>query len=344
MKMPSASKAAIGGAVAIALLGGAWAATRDESAGSAQTTDDAYVQADYSTIAPKVAGAIAQVLVEDNQQVKKGQLLATIDDRDFRVVLASAEADLRSAQANVEGLRHQLARQSSLIEQAAETIQADAAAVALSQANAERYRDLAGDGSASRQEQQETASRLASDQAARRRDVAGHVATRAQLPILEAQLGNAQAAVARAQAAVDAARLNLSYTKIVAPVDGMIGQRTIRVGNYVQVGAPLLAVVPVSRAYVEARYRETQLAHIRPGQPASITFDALPGVQLQGRVESIAPATGVSFAAVAPENATGNFTKIAQRLAVRIAIAPNQAGVARLRVGMSAIPTVRTDS
>lgn len=137
--------------------------------------------------------------------------------------------------------------------------------------------------------------------------------------------------------------LALSYTRIVAPVEGVVGQRTVRVGNYVQVGTPLLAVVPVAKAYVEARFRETQLARIHPGQRATIAIDTLPGVELTGHVESIAPATGVSFAKVAPENATGNFTKITQRLAVRIALEPGQRDAARLRVGMSAVPTVSTE-
>lgn len=337
-------KSALGGLFVVALGGGAWALTHHEGNGSSQRTDDAYVMADFSTVAPKVAGSIARVLVEDNQAVKQGELLAVIDDRDQRVALDAAEANLRAAEANVTSLLRQLSRQTSLIAQASAAIDADSAAIALSQANATRYRDLAIDGSASRQEQQEAASRLASDEAARRRDVAGHVAVRAQVPILEAQLEDARAAVARAEAAVDAARLNLSYTEIRSPIDGVVGQRTARVGNYVQVGTPLLAVVPISQAYVEARYRETQLARIQPGQTAVMTFDTMPGVRLRGRVASIAPATGVSFASVAPENATGNFTKITQRLAVRIAIYPDQDGAKRLRVGMSVVPTIHTAS
>ncbi|WCM25985.1 HlyD family secretion protein [Sphingomonas sp. QA11] len=342
MPMPLATKIALGGLAAIALMGTTWSVTHDEGAASAQTTDDAYVLADSSTVAPRIAGQLMQVLVTDNERVRRGQLLATIDDRDYRVALASAEADQHAAEANAEGLRRQIARQDSVIAQAQAATEADAAAVMLSRANSGRYRDLAGDGSASRQEQQEADSRLASDQAASRRDMAGHVAAREQLPILRAQLGEAEAAISRAKAAVDAARLNLSYTQIRAPVDGVVGERTLRVGNYVQAGTPLLAVVPVRLAYVEARYRETQLARIRPGQPATFALDAAPGVTFKGHVESIAPASGASFAAIAPENATGNFTKITQRLAVRIAIDPNQPELDRLRVGMSVVPTVQT--
>jgi membrane fusion protein (multidrug efflux system) len=302
------------------------------------------VQADFSTVAPRVGGTIDRVLVEDNQPVSKGQLLATIDDRDFRVAVASAEAELRAAEASANSIHGNIARQGSIIGQSAATIDADEAAVALSQANARRYADLASDGSASLQEQQETASRLRADTAVRRRDAAGHAAARAQLPILQADLANAQAAVAKAQAALDAARLNLSYTQIRAPVDGVVGKRTLRVGNFVAAGSPLLAVVPLRQAYVEARFRETQLQRIRPGQHVIVRFDTLPGVELTGRVESIAPATGVSFAEVAPENATGNFTKITQRLAVRIVFDGNQPQARLLRVGISATPTIATST
>lgn len=342
MKMPVKARLATGGLVAVAVLGGGWAFAHIEASATRQTMDDAYVQADFSTVAPKVGGTIDRILVEDNQQVSKGQLLATIDDRDFRVAVASAEADLRAAEANARSTQGNIARQGSVIGQSAATIAADDAAVALSHANARRYADLATDGSASLQEQQETSSRLQADTAVRRRDAAGHAAAQAQLPILQADLANAQAAVAKARAALEAARLNLSYTQIRAPVDGMIGRRTLRIGNFVAVGTPLLAVVPLRQAYVEARFRETQLQRVRPGQHATVRFDTLPGVELKGHVESIAPATGVSFAEVAPENATGNFTKITQRLAVRIALDGGQPQTRLLRVGMSATPTVAT--
>lgn len=343
MTMPFAAKASMGGLVVIAVAGIGWGMSYDESTSSTQTTDDAYVQADFSTVAPRVAGTIARVLVADNQPVRKGQLLTVIDDRDYQLALASSLADLDAAKTRVEGVERQIARQTELIAQAKASIAADDAAVSLSQANAERYHDLASDGSASRQEQQEASARLASDQAVRQRDLAGHGAVRAQTPILQADLADARASVARATAAVNVARLNLSYTQIHAPLDGTVGQRTVRVGNYVQVGAPLLAIVPVEQAYVEAHYRETQLARIRTGQRAKIALDALPGVTLDGHVESIAPASGVSFSSIAPENATGNFTKIAQRLAVRIAIEPNQKAMKQLHMGMSVVPTIRTD-
>lgn len=342
MTMPKAARAAVIALAGATAIGGAWALTHDEADAATQTTDDAYVQADYSTVGPRIAGTIAKVFVKDNQRVRAGDLLALIDDRDQRVALASAQADQASAKARVARLRSALTRQAKLIDQAAAAIDADRAAIDLSDANAKRYRNLASDGSASQQEQQESASRLAGDLAAERRDTASHGAAQAQVSVLKADLADAQGVLAKADAAVHAAELNLSYTRILAPVDGVVGRRTVRVGNYVAVGEPLLAVVPVRDAYIEARSRETQLRAIRPGQPATIAIDMLPGVSLRGHVASIAPATGATFGEIAPENASGNFTKITQRLAVRIAIDPGQPDAARLRVGMSAIPAVET--
>lgn len=341
MKTPKRAYLLSGALVVVALLAGGWSVARNEASGDQQTTNDAYVQADFSTIAPKVSGQVAAVLVEDNQKVAKGQLLAVIDDRGFLIAIAAAEANLRAAEAQARGLAATLGRQSSVVGQAAAAIDADEASLALARVNASRYADLAADGSASRQEQQEAASRLRVEEAAHRRDTAAHASARAQISVLRSDLETAEAAVAKARVALDAARLNLSYTRITAPMDGFVGRRTVRVGNFVDVGAPLMAVVPLDQAYVEARFRETQLSRIRPGQAVEMRFDTLPDVVMHGHVESIAPATGVSFAEVAPENATGNFTKIAQRLAVRITIDPGQEGHRRLRMGMSVTPTIR---
>lgn len=340
MPMSKASKIAIGGLTLVAVGGAAWTMTNDEGSSARQTTDNAYVQADFSTVSPRINGTIADVLVKDNQAVKRGDVLAVIDDRDFRVALSSAEADLEIAEANVAALKGQLERQASVIAQASAAIDESRAALSLAEANAQRYGDLARDGSASRQEQQEAVSRLDANRAATAGKRSALAGAHDQLPILRAQLEQARGQSGRARAAVDAARLNLSYTRITAPIDGVVGQRTVRVGNVVQAGKTLLAVVPVSAVYVEARYRESQMANMRAGQRAFVKIDALPNLVLKGKVESIAPATGVSYADVMPANLSGNFTKIAQRLAVRIAIDSGQPGIERLRVGMSAIPTI----
>jgi membrane fusion protein (multidrug efflux system) len=190
------------------------------------------------------------------------------------------------------------------------------------------------------EEQQHAVSALDQQQAGQDRDRAALLAAQQQLDILRAGRDKALGALARAQAALDQAKLNLSYTEIRAPVDGMVGQRSIRVGAFVGAGTPLLAVVPLSQAYVIANFQENQLARMRQHQPARITVDSFPGLVLMGHVDSLAPATGVAFAPIAPDNATGNFTKIVQRLPVKITIDPGQPEAARLRVGLSVEPTV----
>lgn len=333
----------IGAATLCAVAGMAlYLFNRHESDAARQFTDNASVQADFTLVAPRVAGQLAELRVKDHQQVKAGDLLAVIDDRDWKVAAQSAQANVAAAQAAIAGLQAQLRRQTALIRQAAATVSADEAAIRLAQANWRRYRDLAGDGAGSRQEAQQADAQLRIHQAARERDVAAHSAARLQVDILQADLAKAQATLAQGEAALAGARLNLSHTRIVAPISGTVGRRTARVGAYVTAGSPLLALVPLDALYVTANYRETQLARLRPGQPVSIAVDTLPGVALKGRVASLAPASGLSFAPVAPQNATGNFTKVVQRLPVRIELEPGQPALGKLRVGMSVQATVAT--
>lgn len=330
------------GLVALVAAAGGWALSADEGSGRVQTTDDARVEADFSTVAPKINGRIDRVLVDEGTRVKAGQLIATIEDADQRAAVQAAQADLANARAAAAAARAQLARQGSLIAQASATVQADQSGIALAGANAQRYRNLASDGSASRQEQQQAADALSQAQAAYARDRAGESATRQQSDILQANVAAADAAVARAQAALATAMLNLRYTHIVAPIDGVVGHKTVNIGNFVQTGTPLLTVVPLQSVYVKANYRETQLRRIRAGQPVTLSFDLLPGVTLNGHVASLSPASGVALSAVGPENASGNFTKIIQRLPVKITIDPGQSAAAGLRLGMSA--TARVDT
>lgn len=312
------------------------------STASGQSTDDATLAADYTLVAPRVRGQIAQVLVEDNQVVKAGDLLAVIDERDYQTALQGATADLAVAQAREATLDAQLQRQQDVIRQAAATVTADQASVSFAQQNAARYRRLAADGTGTVEEQQRNDSTLSQQTALRERDSAALDTGRKQLTVLGAQRAEAAAAAERAQHALDQAQLNLSYTKIVAPVDGVVGQRSVRVGAYVDAGTMLLAVVPLQQIYVIANYRETQLAHVRAGQPATVTVDGLPGAAFRGHVDSVAPATGLTFAPIAPDNATGNFTKVVQRLPVKIVLDAGQPQMDRLRVGMSVIPRIDT--
>jgi membrane fusion protein, multidrug efflux system len=316
---------------------------RPESGAATQSTDDAYVQADFTTVAPQVSGTIQQVLIEDNQPVKEGDLLATIDDRDFVVALNQAQAQVASAQASVVSLGARLVQQETTIRQALAALAADDAGLELARANQARYRNLATDGSGTIQALQQADAQLRIQSATRDRNEAGLQAARQQVDVLKADVEKARAALAQAQAARSAAELKLSYTRITAPVNGTIGQKAVRVGAFVNAGKPLLAIVPLDAVYIAANFRETQLARVEVGQSVEIAVDALPGVALSGTVESLGPASGVSYSPIAPHNATGNFTKIVQRLPVRIRIDPQQPAATKLRVGMSVRPKVRVD-
>jgi len=300
-----------------------------------QSTNDAFVSADFTLVAPRVAGFIKEVLVEDNQRVQAGQLLALIDDRDFRAAAQAADADTLVARAQLQNARATLERQASVIAQAQATVVAAKAEQAFAEHELNRYNHLAGVGAGTVQNAQQARTRI--DQAGARLANATAVlaAERKQVEILTAQRDAAEGGLKRAQAALEMASFQLSYTRIVAPVDGMVGERAVRVGAYVTPGSKILAVVPLAQAYVLGNFQETQLTDVQPGQDVVVYVDSLGGEALTGRVESIAPATGVTFAAVKPDNATGNFTKVVQRIPVKIILDPGQPLAQRLRVGMS---------
>jgi membrane fusion protein (multidrug efflux system) len=308
------------------------------------STDDAYVQADSTTIAPKVSGYLSAVLVGDNEQVKAGQILARIDDRDFRVALDQAKADVAAAKAVVATKRASLAAQQSVIDAARATISVDEANRTFAEQDNERYSRLASTGSGSVQNAQQAASRIGSARAAVARDTAALETATKQVDVLKAEVAQAQATLARDEALQGQAELNLSYASIVSPVDGVVGNRTLRVGQYVQAGTQLMAVVPTEAAYVVANYKETQLTDVHPGQAVELAVDMFPGVTFKGHVDSIAPASGQEFALLPPDNATGNFTKIVQRIPVKIVLDPGSPLAGELRPGMSVYPTIETRS
>lgn len=340
MALPKTAKIIIGLVLVSVAVAGLYLLNRHQSDADKQSTDDAYVRADFTLVAPRVNGQIARVLVRDDETVKVGQLLAEIDDRDLQVAVQSAHAETASAQATIESLKATIKRQTSTILQAQAAVRSDEASIALAKANVERYRNLSADGSGTLQEAQNANAQLLVHKAALDRDKAGVEAAQLQISILQADLKKAESSLDRAKAAQAVAELNLSYTKIIAPIDGTVARRSVRKGAFVNVGTPLLALVPLNDVYVEANFRETQLANIHPGQVVHIRVDSLPGMIVKGRVESVSPASGASFAPVAPQNATGNFTKIVQRIPVRISIDPNQTTSKRLRVGMSVQPII----
>jgi membrane fusion protein (multidrug efflux system) len=341
MSMTSRQTLALCGVALALTVGGIYLMTGN---GGRQTTNDAYIVADYSIVAPKVAGFISQVLVEDNQPVKAGQLLALIDDRDLRTTLAASEADALSAAAQLEQASAVLQRQGSVISQAQATLEASRAEVTFAEQEQARYSHLAGMGAGTVQNAQQARNRIDTARARQNSAVAAVAADRKQVDILTAQQHAAEAGLKRAQANVDQAQLQLSYTRIVAPVDGVVGERAVRVGNYVNPGSRLLSVVPLSQAYVIGNFQETQLTDVVPGQRVVVRVDTFPGETLTGRVQSIAPATGVTFAAIKPDNATGNFTKVVQRLPVKIVLDAHQPLASRLWVGLSVEASIDTQS
>ncbi len=306
-----------------------------------ETTDDAYVKADSTIIAPKVSGYIAQVLVNDNQPVTAGQLLAKIDDRDFRAALSQAEADVAAAEAAVRNLEAQIALQQPIIEQGTADIAAAEANLKFAREEQARYDGLMKTGSGTVQRAQQTDAALRASTAQMQHAKSGLLAAERKVDVLTTQRAQAVAQRDRARAAEQQAALNLSYTAVTAPVDGTVGARSLRVGQFVQAGTQLMAVVPLDAVYVVANFKETQLTHVRSGQPVELTIDGFHGTRLHAHVDSLSPASGLEFALLPPDNATGNFTKIVQRVPVKIVLDDHKlAGL--LRPGMSAEPTVDT--
>lgn len=307
-----------------------------------QSTDDARITADSVLIAPQVAGVVSRVAVADNERVKAGQLLVEIDARDFQAAQVAAIATVNAAEAELRHLAAQIDRQTSVIAQADATIHSTAASLRFAEANAQRYRNLSKAGAGTQEEQQKAEADLSRWQAVRDHDNAAKVAQQKDQDVLKAQVDMARATVQKARAALVQADLNVSYTRIVAPQDGLIGQRSVRVGAYVSPGKAVMAVVPISEAFVVANFRETQLAHMRPQQAVELHVDSYPDRVYRGHIDSLAPATGLSFSAIAPDNATGNFTKVVQRIPVKVVFAADQPDLADLRVGMSVVVDVDT--
>jgi membrane fusion protein (multidrug efflux system) len=324
--------------VAASIYGHGWWTTGRFMVG----TDDAYLQADSVAISPEVAGYITAVAVQDNQPVAPGQVLARIDDRDYRTALASAQANADAASAGVDILGAQIEQQKYAIAEAQAAVASDKASLAFARQDYGRYATLAQSGAGTVQAAQQSGTSAQNQLANLQRDTAGVGVAQTQMAVLGAQLVKARAQLALAQAALRQAQLNLGYTTITAPIEGVVGERSLRVGQYVQPATQLMAVVPLQAVYIVANYKETQLTDVRPGQHVAISVDTFPGAVVHGVVNSIAPASGEEFALLPPDNATGNFTKIVQRVPVKISIAPNDPLLGLLRPGMSVEPSIDT--
>jgi membrane fusion protein, multidrug efflux system len=306
-----------------------------------ETTDDAYVKADSTIVAPKVSGTIAQVLVGDNEKVAAGQVLARIDDRDFRTALDQARADVAGSEAAIRNLDAQIALQQPVIAQGSADVAAAEANLKFAQEEQSRYEDLMKTGSGTVQRAQQTDAALREKVAQVQHGRSGLLASERKVDVLTTERAKAVAQLDRSRAVEAQAALNLSYTEIKAPVEGTVGARSLRVGQYVQAGTQLMAVVPLDAVYVVANFKETQLTHVRHGQPVDVMIDSFHGIRLRGHVDSLSPASGLEFALLPPDNATGNFTKIVQRIPVKIVL-DDQSLNGLLRPGMSAEPTVNT--
>ncbi|MBV8534642.1 MAG: HlyD family secretion protein [Alphaproteobacteria bacterium] len=321
---------------AFLLAGAAWYGVSWWTVGRfVETTDDAYVGGDITVIAPKVVGFIDQVAVVDNQHVHAGDLLIRLDDRDYRAQLARTKAMVEAQDAALANLAAKRRLQQAMIDHDEAAVDAASAELARTQDDIARYRELAAVKYASTQRLQLADADYKKAVAGRREAQAGLDAARRQIDVIDTQIRQAQADRDEALAAQTIAELNLGYTELRAPVEGVIGNRSARVGAYASIGTQLLVVVPAQGLWVDANFKENQLSHMRPGQPVTITADVLPGERFHGHVASLAPATGAQFSVIPPENATGNFTKIVQRVPVRIALDGEAAELGRLRPGLS---------
>ena len=304
-------------------------------------TSDAYVMVHYAVIAPRISGQIATVPVDDNDFIRTGKVLATLDPRDNEAALASAEAAVARDRSQLDEISATVSRQPSIIEEQQAAIASARAKLAFAQDNARRFRNLATTGAGSMEEHQQADTTLAQDQASLDSAEASLDAARRQLDVLRARRSATEATVKADEARLEQARLNLSYTQIRAPIDGMVGERSVQVGNYVGPGTTLMTVVPLDQVYIEANYLEVELLHVRGGQPVTIHVDAY-DIDLKGAVVNVPAASGAAFAPIAPNNATGNFTKIVQRLPVKIVVTPGQPLAKLLRVGLSVETTIHT--
>jgi membrane fusion protein, multidrug efflux system len=305
-----------------------------------ETTDDAYVGGDVTALSSKIAGFIEKVLVVDNQPVKAGDLLVRLDDRDYRAQLARAQASVAAQTAALANLDASRRLQQSMIDQAEADIAATVAELIRARYDFDRYRTLSNDRFASLQRFQQADADHGKALAADRKARAALEAAKRRLDVIDTQKQQSQAALDQAIAERDLAVLNLAYTEIRAPIDGVVGNRSARAGAYATVGVQFLAIVPARGLWVDANFKESQLAGMREGQIARIVADVSPGVRFKGHVGSLAPATGAQFSVIPPENATGNFTKIVQRVPVRIVLEGDAAELGRLRPGLSVVVQV----
>jgi membrane fusion protein (multidrug efflux system) len=342
---PALKRAALAAVTILAVLGTVKFARDWWTVGRfSQSTDDAYIGGDVTVIAPKVPGFIAQLAVADNQLVHAGDLLIKLDDRDYRAALAKAEAAVAIQQATLTNLDATGRLQEAVIAQAQAGITSADAEIMRTHDDQVRNKQLVTTGAVSTQEFQKADADYKEALAEGEKSRAALTAAQRQLEVIASQKQQTEAGMASAVAERDLAQLNLSYTELRAPIDGTIGNRSAQVGAYASTGAQLISLVPAHGLWIDANFKENQLGRMQPGAPASVSVDLISGAKFHGHVVSIAPATGAQFSVLPPENATGNFTKIVQRVAVRIVIDDSDAAIGLLRPGLSVTAKVDTRS
>jgi membrane fusion protein, multidrug efflux system len=306
------------------------------------STDDAYVQADVTTLVAKASGYVQTIAVEDNAHVQAGDLLARIDPADYRLAVQSARDKITAEEATIARIGAQIPAAEAAVQQAQAQLDAAEATRVRTQADFERAQTLASRDFGSRQNLD--AARAARDNAVANVESAkaGLAQASANVEVTKAQRAEAEAALAQLRTQLQSAERDLSFTELRAPADGVVGNRAVDVGSFVSTGSRLMALVPTQTIYVAANFKETQLAEIVAGQEVELRVDAISDVKVRGRVESIAPASGSVFSLLPTENATGNFTKITQRVPVRIAVEADAELRERLRPGLSVVVDVDT--
>jgi membrane fusion protein (multidrug efflux system) len=307
-----------------------------------ESTDDAYVKADTTAIAARVSGYVAKVLVADNQAVRQGDILVSIDDADFKARVEQAQGAADAKRSVLNAMASRVALEQRLIEAAAARVTSAVADQKRASADLARAEELRNTGSGSKQAYDSALADSRKADAAVASAQADLEAERGRLAVLETDRAQYQAELNAALAALRLAQIDLDHTLIRAPFDGVAGVRTVQDGQYVRAGAQLMAVVRLSDVYVVANFKETQAGEMRRGQPVSIEIDAFPGHAFRGHIDSFSPATGSEFSLLPPENATGNFTKVVQRLPVKVLLDKQAQGLTFLRPGMSAVVSVDT--
>jgi membrane fusion protein (multidrug efflux system) len=333
----------MGGVAAVALLGAGWFGYDYLTVGRFLVgTDDAYVRAYTTTLGAKVSGYVSEFLVEDNAKVFAGDVIARIDDGDYRLAVDAAHDKIATQEATIERFDRQIEAQRANVEQARAQLVSAQAAQKRAQLEFERQQALAGREYASKQTLEQTVANRDQSNAAVASAQAAIDSAAANVDVLQAQQKEAVHTLQELKTALAKAERDLSFTEIRAPMDGVIGNRAAQAGDFVQTGQRIAALVPLSDVFIDANFKETQLARLQPGQPVSIKVDALPGESVDGVVASVSPASGAVFSLLPPDNATGNFTMFVQRLPVRIKVPADVAGRGALRPGMSVVVAVNT--